>query len=106
MKLGKTGIPSFKPLFEFCSPLSSLQTSILLFLNRSICHWHGVFYKPYKDSENKITSTSSIRYKLWGNAFNPAELEMARLIYIFYVSKIYEFLDTFFMIAKENIEQV
>lgn len=33
-------------------------------------------------------------YSFWGNEYNPAEKGMARMIYIFYVSKIYEFMDT------------
>lgn len=33
-------------------------------------------------------------YSFWGNEYNPSEKGMARMIYIFYVSKIYEFMDT------------
>lgn len=34
------------------------------------------------------------KYSFWGNEFNSAEKGMAKMIYIFYVSKIYEFMDT------------
>jgi elongation of very long chain fatty acids protein 4 len=33
-------------------------------------------------------------YSFWGNQFRPSETVMAKMIYIFYLSKIYEFLDT------------
>ena len=44
-------------------------------------------------------------YKLWGVPYNAAEKDMASLIYIFYVSKIYEFMDTFIMLLKGNVQQ-
>ena len=34
------------------------------------------------------------RYNFWGNAFKPSETEMALTIYIFFMSKFYEFFDT------------
>ena len=34
------------------------------------------------------------RYNFWGNAFKASETEMALTIYIFYMSKFYEFFDT------------
>lgn len=45
-------------------------------------------------------------YKLWGVPFKAAERDMASIIYIFYVSKIYEFMDTFIMLLKGNVKQV
>lgn len=33
-------------------------------------------------------------YSFWGNSFNPSERRMAEMIHIFYVSKMYEFVDT------------
>ena len=33
-------------------------------------------------------------YTVWGNNFDPSEKRMARMLYIFYVSKMYEFIDT------------
>jgi hypothetical protein len=33
-------------------------------------------------------------YSFWGNDYNPKEVGMARITYIFYISKAYEFLDT------------
>lgn len=44
-------------------------------------------------------------YKLWGVPFRPSETDMARMIYIFFVSKIYEFMDTFIMLLKGNVQQ-
>ena len=34
------------------------------------------------------------KYALWGNEYNPAQKDMAVVIYVFYLSKMYEFLDT------------
>ncbi|ABO94747.1 predicted protein [Ostreococcus lucimarinus CCE9901] len=45
-------------------------------------------------------------YKLWGNKFNVNEKQLAFYIYLFYVSKIYEFVDTFIMLLKRNLRQV
>lgn len=45
-------------------------------------------------------------YSFWGNSFNPSEKRMAEMIHIFYVSKMYEFVDTFIMIFKGNMRQV
>jgi elongation of very long chain fatty acids protein 4 len=46
------------------------------------------------------------KYTLWGNAYNPAETKLAELIWVFYVSKLYEFMDTFIMLLKGNVNQV
>lgn len=45
-------------------------------------------------------------FKIWGNPYDPGQVKLARYIYIFYISKIYEFLDTFIMIIKKNFKQV
>jgi len=45
-------------------------------------------------------------YRVWGNAYKVEEREMATLLYIFFLSKIYEFLDTFIMLLKGNLQQV
>ena len=46
------------------------------------------------------------KYHLWGNEYKQSEVEMAKYIYIFYISKIYEFVDTFIMLLKGNIKQI
>lgn len=33
-------------------------------------------------------------YNFWGNAYSPTQRGMARVVYIFYISKYYEFMDT------------
>lgn len=33
-------------------------------------------------------------YNFWGNAYKPSETEMGLTIYVFYISKFYEFFDT------------
>ena len=45
-------------------------------------------------------------YKLWGNDYNPRETQLARFIHLFFISKIYEFIDTFIMLLKGNLKQV
>ena len=45
-------------------------------------------------------------YNVWGNAYNPKETALAHYIWVFYVSKMYEFLDTFIMLLKNNLKQV
>jgi elongation of very long chain fatty acids protein 4 len=45
-------------------------------------------------------------FKIWGNPYDPGHEKLAHYIYIFYISKIYEFLDTFIMIIKKNFKQV
>ncbi|KAG6557711.1 hypothetical protein Mapa_000476 [Marchantia paleacea] len=46
------------------------------------------------------------RYSLWGNAYNPKEVQMGHLLYIFYMSKYIEFMDTVIMILKRNTRQI
>eukprot|EP00243_Klebsormidium_subtile_P002537 TRINITY_DN15084_c0_g1_i1.p1 TRINITY_DN15084_c0_g1~~TRINITY_DN15084_c0_g1_i1.p1 ORF type:complete len:301 (+),score=25.55 TRINITY_DN15084_c0_g1_i1:146-1048(+) len=46
------------------------------------------------------------RYSLWHNRYEPSQLAMARLLYLFFISKIYEFGDTFIMLLKRNTRQV
>ena len=41
-----------------------------------------------------------------GNAYDPKETALAHYIWVFYVSKIYEFVDTFIMLLKNNLKQV
>lgn len=45
-------------------------------------------------------------YKLWGNPYNPKELQLGHLIYIFYLSKYAEFMDTVIMILKRSTRQI
>lgn len=47
-----------------------------------------------------------LNYSLWGNAYDPKETLMAHYIYIFYMSKYAEFLDTIIMLLKRNVRQV
>jgi len=45
-------------------------------------------------------------YNFWGNAYHPSEVELGQVIYVFYMSKWYEFFDTFIMLMKGNLNQV
>lgn len=33
-------------------------------------------------------------YRLWGNAYSPSQPELAHTVWLFYMSKFYEFFDT------------
>jgi elongation of very long chain fatty acids protein 4 len=46
------------------------------------------------------------KYKFWGNGYKPTETGMAWAVYVFYLSKFYEFLDTFIMLAKRKTSQI
>jgi elongation of very long chain fatty acids protein 4 len=47
------------------------------------------------------------KYVLWGEAFvESRDADIAWVFYIFYVSKYYEFVDTFLMLIKGNLRQV
>eukprot|EP00897_Mesotaenium_endlicherianum_P009536 jgi/Mesen1/8610/ME000050S08021 len=46
------------------------------------------------------------RYSLWGNPYRANETKMAKLIYIFYVSKYFEFGDTIIMVVKRSVRQI
>ncbi|KAH7294293.1 hypothetical protein KP509_28G064500 [Ceratopteris richardii] len=47
-----------------------------------------------------------LNYSLWGNAYDPHDTVMAFYIYVFYMSKYPEFLDTIIMLLKHNVRQV
>lgn len=55
----------------------------------------GISWEAYKNG-----------YKVWGNPYDPKETRMAYLIWVFYVSKLYEFFDTVIMLLKGNTKQV
>ena len=65
---------------------------------------HALTLRPSRCSVTYYAVQSG--YKLWGVPFRAAERDMASIIYIFYVSKIYEFMDTFIMLLKGNVKQV
>lgn len=45
-------------------------------------------------------------YTLWCNPVRDSEIDMAKVLWLFYVSKFVEFIDTFIMVAKKNNHQV
>ena len=45
-------------------------------------------------------------YSFWGQGYSVKEVGMGRIIYVFYMSKWYEFFDTFVMVLKGNLHQV
>jgi len=54
-----------------------------------------------------IYYTVTTGYKIWGEAYEPArDVGIAWVSYIFYLSKYYEFIDTYIMLIKGNLNQV
>lgn len=45
-------------------------------------------------------------YSFWGNAYRASERNMGLTIYVFYMSKFYEFFDTIIMLLKGKVQQV
>jgi elongation of very long chain fatty acids protein 4 len=43
---------------------------------------------------------------LWGNDYDPSQTGLATIVHVFFLSKIYEFVDTMVMLAKGNVLQV
>ena len=46
------------------------------------------------------------KYSFWAQAYDVKETGMAYAIYIFYISKLYEYNDTYIMLLKGNLNQV
>ena len=55
-----------------------IHNSCLIFLSAYMCY--GCIREAYKGE-----------YKLWGNSYNANETRLAKYLYIFFLSKIYEF---------------
>ncbi|KAH6556027.1 hypothetical protein KP509_1Z209700 [Ceratopteris richardii] len=53
-----------------------------------------------------LSSACNLRYSVCGNAYNEEEKSMTHYIYVFYMSKMVEFLDTIIMLLKRNVRQV
>eukprot|EP00246_Nothoceros_aenigmaticus_P013942 TRINITY_DN506_c0_g1_i1.p1 TRINITY_DN506_c0_g1~~TRINITY_DN506_c0_g1_i1.p1 ORF type:complete len:356 (-),score=42.61 TRINITY_DN506_c0_g1_i1:624-1691(-) len=53
-----------------------------------------------------IWEARTLGYSLWGNSYKEDEIKMGYYIYIFYVSKLYEFVDTGIMLLKRNLHQL
>lgn len=47
-----------------------------------------------------------LKYSVWGNAYKDNEKEMAYFIYLFYISKLFELMDTIIMVLKRNVHQI
>jgi len=39
-------------------------------------------------------------YSLWGNGYVASQTNMAHYVWVFYISKMYEFVDTFIMVGR------
>eukprot|EP00270_Netrium_digitus_P011299 TRINITY_DN3587_c0_g1_i1.p1 TRINITY_DN3587_c0_g1~~TRINITY_DN3587_c0_g1_i1.p1 ORF type:complete len:338 (+),score=51.41 TRINITY_DN3587_c0_g1_i1:90-1103(+) len=53
-----------------------------------------------------LAEAFSNEYSFWGNPYKDSEKRMGQLIYLFYVSKFYEFMDTMVMLLKRNTRQI
>jgi elongation of very long chain fatty acids protein 4 len=61
--------------------LVQLHNVILILLSSFMCS--SAAYNAWK-----------LGYRFWGSGYSPAEADMGRTVYIFYISKLYEFMDT------------
>lgn len=55
---------------------------------------------------NSCYQAYSNNYSFWAQPYNVKEVHMAYGIYIFYISKLYEYFDTYIMLLKGNLNQV
>jgi elongation of very long chain fatty acids protein 4 len=46
------------------------------------------------------------KFTLWGNPYKPTQVKMAHFLYIFYMSKYIEYLDTVIMILRHSTRQI
>lgn len=78
------------------SALSKQQVKRDSFLLRAFVQLHNVFLVGLSlyMCTGIIYEAVANGYTFWGNNFDPSEKRMAVMIYIFYVSKVYEFIDT------------
>ncbi|GLJ43358.1 hypothetical protein SUGI_0900740 [Cryptomeria japonica] len=53
-----------------------------------------------------VAQSIHLKYSVWGNAYKDDEKEMAYFIYLFYMSKIVELMDTMIMVLKRNVRQI
>jgi len=89
----KLGSASQKPMSTVFKSLTIIHNLFLVLLSTHM--FTGVLYQAWKNG-----------YSIWGNAYSPSETEMAEVIFTFFWSKIYEFLDTMIMLYKGNVKQV
>lgn len=45
-----------------------------------------------------------LRYRFWGNAYSDSEGSLATVVYVFYVSKLYEFMDTVRLVCMNEVK--
>uniref|UniRef100_A0A0D6QRX1 Very-long-chain 3-oxoacyl-CoA synthase n=1 Tax=Araucaria cunninghamii TaxID=56994 RepID=A0A0D6QRX1_ARACU len=78
-----------------------LPLRILVFLHNTFCCILSVYM-----CSGILAQSMRLKYSVWGNAYKDEEEEMAHFIYVFYVSKIFELMDTIIMVLKRNVRQI
>mmetsp|Transcript_6031 Transcript_6031/g.11050 ORF Transcript_6031/g.11050 Transcript_6031/m.11050 type:complete len:291 (-) Transcript_6031:1166-2038(-) len=76
---------------------------------KNLINFHNLFLillSGYMSSGIVYHTLYKSGYKVWGQAYNEKETELAQLILIFTLSKLYEYLDTVIMVLKRNMYQV
>jgi elongation of very long chain fatty acids protein 4 len=75
---------------------------------RAFVQWHNIFLIGLSGCMSTTAVVEAVRngFWLWGNDYDPAQTALATIVYVFFLSKIYEFVDTFIMLAKGNVRQV
>lgn len=76
--------------------------------NLGLVHNLGLHLLSLYMSVGLMVSARAAGYTLWNNAAgtSPAEWRVAKLIWLFYVSKVVEWVDTVIMLLKQNYHQV
>lgn len=75
---------------------------------RALVMFHNVFLVALSAYMcfGTLLEVRSLGYVVWGNPFRESETKLAHYVYVFYISKLYEFMDTFIMLLKGNLNQV
>lgn len=75
---------------------------------RAFVQWHNLFLVALSAymSATAVVEAVGNGFWLWGNEYDPTQIGLARIVHVFYLSKIYEFVDTFIMLVKGNLRQV
>lgn len=87
--------------------LSGVQTKTPAYLDRLV-KFHNIFLILLSSFmfANSCYQAYINKYSFWGQAYDVKEVGMAKGIYIFYISKLYEYFDTYIMLLKGNLKQV
>jgi elongation of very long chain fatty acids protein 4 len=75
---------------------------------RAFVQWHNLFLIGLSAYMCTTAVVEAVRngFWLWGNDYDASQTGLATIVHVFFLSKIYEFVDTFIMLVKGNVRQV